>query len=425
MSETKKRLNYVDATKGLSILMIMMGHITSYSNPLDDWMSSFKVSIFYIISGFLLCYTQSINKRTFPQFASNLFKNLMIPYISFSIIATIFNIGRMFIEHDSSKKIMDNFLVHIFDFVFLRGIHALWFLPTIFFGEIIFYFLIKWPLFIRVIYSLAALYSITFFSKCREWLAANVDNTSVVYHALDRLAFVAGKSFMAAWFILAGYVIYILYAKIDKLQLKLFIGITFTLINISLSQINEHVDINMLKEGIHPYLFYICGIIGSIGAIALLDVITSKQEIKWLSFWGRNSLIVLCTHTALGFKSILLLGWRHYAFLPKHYTKEYLFNCFIILLLLMVFTAGVIQFVHAYCPFLIGKPFNFNFGKNNDSSPLLIGKEASKKNISRNENPKETISTENNNIKTKKSGLNQEKFVVNKKKDNLPPKNDD
>ena len=37
----KERIGYVDAAKGLGMLLIMLGHITKYDNPVDLWMSSF------------------------------------------------------------------------------------------------------------------------------------------------------------------------------------------------------------------------------------------------------------------------------------------------------------------------------------------------------------------------------------------------
>ena len=45
----KERIGYVDAAKGLGMLLIMLGHITKYDNPVDLWMSSFKVVILYYV----------------------------------------------------------------------------------------------------------------------------------------------------------------------------------------------------------------------------------------------------------------------------------------------------------------------------------------------------------------------------------------
>ena len=39
----KERIAYVDAAKGLSILMIALGHITKLGNPVDLWWSSLCV----------------------------------------------------------------------------------------------------------------------------------------------------------------------------------------------------------------------------------------------------------------------------------------------------------------------------------------------------------------------------------------------
>ena len=88
----KERIGYVDATKGLGMLLIMFGHVTEYDNPVDLWMSSFKVVIFYIMSGFLMSYSGSIKKRFFGVFMKKTFISLAVPYISFSILGIMFKV---------------------------------------------------------------------------------------------------------------------------------------------------------------------------------------------------------------------------------------------------------------------------------------------------------------------------------------------
>ena len=101
----KERIAYVDAAKGLSILMIALGHITKLGNPVDLWMSSFKVSIFYIISGFLMCYSGSVKSRDFREFSGKLLKSLGIPYIVFSIIGTLFKKACVYIKKKPAYKV--------------------------------------------------------------------------------------------------------------------------------------------------------------------------------------------------------------------------------------------------------------------------------------------------------------------------------
>ena len=44
----KNRIKYIDLCKGLGILMVTLGHVTTLANPLDQWMSSMKLSIFLL-----------------------------------------------------------------------------------------------------------------------------------------------------------------------------------------------------------------------------------------------------------------------------------------------------------------------------------------------------------------------------------------
>jgi hypothetical protein len=266
-----------------------------------------------------------------------------------------YNAGRLALIDTPSAEIKKEVIKLIYDSVFLKGIHSLWFLPTIFIGEIVFYFLLRCPKAIQILYAIAGVFSITFFKHFLGWLNAHASHSSIVYEAFSRWAYAVGKGLLATWFLGAGYIIYTFYKRLDNIKIKLGLGILLTAVNIPLSQLNDHVDINTLKEGTVIPLFYICGIIGSMGAIFLLDAITQYVSLKGLSYWGKNSLIVMCTHTALGFKAVIFLGWRRYVYIPKHYDTNYLWACFFVLLQLMLLTAGVIQFVNSYCPFLIGK----------------------------------------------------------------------
>ena len=157
----KERIGYVDAAKGLGMLLIMLGHITKYDNPVDLWMSSFKVVIFYIMSGFLMSYTGSVKKRSFGVFMKKTLTSLAIPYVTFSILGIMFKVGCIYVKEKPIKKITKVFWEYLWDSVFLTGINSMWFLPTIFFGEIIFFFLIRSHIAIKLLYSVAGLYAIT------------------------------------------------------------------------------------------------------------------------------------------------------------------------------------------------------------------------------------------------------------------------
>lgn len=357
----KERIVYVDAAKGLSILMIALGHITKIGNPVDCWMSSFKVSIFYIISGFLMCYTGSIRKRSFTEFSTKILKNLGIPYLAFSVIGILFKTLCAYLKDKPSKLVFETFQGYLYDSIFLKGVNSMWFIPTLFIGEIIFYWIKKSPKPVKLLYAVAGLFSIKL---------SDIINTALLqvgilqlksgdlYDNIIRLTNAVCKGFSAAWFLGAGYIIYLYYRKIKDQRIKLVVGIVFSAINLVLSQLNTGVDFNQMKEGKYPYMFYICGILGSVGAIMLLDVISSYISLTFLDYWGKNSLIMMCTHTVLGMRTVAYEGWKKVASIPETAGLEYICECLVVLVILLMIEYSIIEVINRWLPFLIGKNRN-------------------------------------------------------------------
>lgn len=54
-----KRLDHIDEAKGIGMLLIVLGHISTSWGWISDWASYFKISIFFVISGYL----QSTKKK--------------------------------------------------------------------------------------------------------------------------------------------------------------------------------------------------------------------------------------------------------------------------------------------------------------------------------------------------------------------------
>lgn len=75
------RIKYLDYTKGIAILFIIMGHIYLEGNFIT-WIYSFHVPLFFIISGIVMNYDKS---KCFKEFFIKKFKSIMLPYILFSI----------------------------------------------------------------------------------------------------------------------------------------------------------------------------------------------------------------------------------------------------------------------------------------------------------------------------------------------------
>ena len=114
----------------------------------------------------------------------------------------------------------------------------MWFLPTIFFGEIIFFFLIRAPKIIKLLYAVAGLYVITAVNNIIDYVGTSMQGRmdQISIDNISNLISAVGKGFMAAWFIGAGYIIYIFYQKIKDDRIKLLGGLGLSILNVLLSQ---------------------------------------------------------------------------------------------------------------------------------------------------------------------------------------------
>ncbi len=115
-----KRLNYIDQAKAIGILLIVLGHISYIWGDLSYFASYFKISIFYIISGFIA----SLNSNTINLNLKA--KSLLIPYFFYSLLFFITRIVKGVI----SSTTLESLGIILIDVLSLRGISTLWFLPS-------------------------------------------------------------------------------------------------------------------------------------------------------------------------------------------------------------------------------------------------------------------------------------------------------
>ena len=50
----RKRIDFIDYSKGLGIFFVVFGHVYCGNNIVTNWIYSFHMPLFFILSGFLL-----------------------------------------------------------------------------------------------------------------------------------------------------------------------------------------------------------------------------------------------------------------------------------------------------------------------------------------------------------------------------------
>nr|MDH3175794.1 acyltransferase family protein [Bacillus pumilus] len=137
-----KRLEWVDAAKGIGILLVVMAHVP-IPDSLKQFIYSFHMPLFFLLSG-MMFRSSSLPALSFIQKKA---KSLLLPYLYFSIITYVFwfTVTRFFAFKGQTD--IDPFVP--FTGIFIsnadeaRLTHNLtiWFLTTLFLVEMIFFFM--------------------------------------------------------------------------------------------------------------------------------------------------------------------------------------------------------------------------------------------------------------------------------------------
>lgn len=285
---TKKRLDYIDATKGIAILCITFLHFEKGVIPtwLNTWIGMFMISTFYFTSG----WVSGINNKPVKpnELLKKRIKQLGIPYLWFSLLIIAFDVlWALFGLMDSGILLRD-----IYKTIVLRGIGTLWFLPVLIIGEYIFAVVRnnkrKWliaAIFMSI--TLAANYAYN-----NLWLPMR--ELSELNKLIDApmQPIVRG---LYAWPIVAlGYIIAKRWGhSIPKTNKVILLTIAVVLLGISI-----------ILVAAPPFsIYYINGLLcNTLPAIAFMCMFTafSKSIITRLfTYWGINSLVLMCTHYSI------------------------------------------------------------------------------------------------------------------------------
>ena len=279
------RIKAIDIAKGIGILAVIIGHC--YSTPgyiLVKILYAFHMPLFFIISGILLANKESNGKSLEIKKAAHLLANkesngksleikkaahsLLIPYFIFDILFSIcISVSTGFTE-------LGNNILSTISFV---GITATWFLPCLFFVEVLFWFLEHVNDKIRII-IIIALFIIGLFCPSIGYL----------------------KVLLRVFIGLGFYSLGFYFSKVLLQLQKWYISIVLIIAFIASALCNDTIDLYSMKLG-NPVLYTISSMCGSMLLLQFSIFLSSKNHKiqNGITFLGRNTLIILCTHVFL------------------------------------------------------------------------------------------------------------------------------
>lgn len=316
MSE-KKRIPYLDMAKGVGIVLMVAGHLFGslqtidykpFFSPAYQFIASFHMPLFFILSGILFFMTGE-EKKEGGRLVLGKARTLLLPYATFSLIYMVMNVYTYLVQPELIElSFLHKLLVYTLTF---HGISVLWFLPTLFFGELLFFFFRK-----RL--SDKALILCIFVQGLFMLLLSPVFSLAIWEENLFLLGIgsllqVAARSVLSTVFLAAGYFAGRLFSGREKKTAAGFLlGAGLLIFTAWLCFKNVLVDLNYMVFG-NIFLYMICACTGSFGVIL---VCRNFWEIKLLTFYGKNSLVIMATH--MEFKIML------HAILFSYWLNQYI-----------------------------------------------------------------------------------------------------
>ena len=263
MNLQEKRYLWLDIAKGITIMLMVMGH-SSIPHYFSNFIWAFHMPLFFIATG----WTTNWEKRTFFEYCIHRTKTLMLPFVSYSIVVCLI------LSHHSSWKGLGYLLSHGWE-----G-YPLWFIPVLFVASII----------SRAVYEVKSTYFRLMLIFSLAMVGVVLDNNNI--YLPWAMSSVPYASFLVAW---GGYIKHIVSPeKSNKIWILLCFVITFG--------ISLFYRLDMAWNNITPVIPLTIGAVsGTIMVFMLSSLIEKKCKTlsKILSSVGKETYIVVAFASAI------------------------------------------------------------------------------------------------------------------------------
>ncbi len=336
MEQLKQRELWADNAKFIGIFLMVLGHNPLESLSLDDFIYSFHMPLFFVLSG----YFASSKKEDFSSYLKKNFRSLIVPYLFFCIIALPFNYYCLWNNrsiypcHNEVDFILRPLLGILFvdttSVSYFNG--PMWFFIPLFTVKIMFHPFKRgysnFPLLVC-----GAIFSI------------------LLYLYVPNTLFRLNSSFLVFPFYILGFMLKQYTSVVEKFKsaspFKAFLLITILLsLTFIMSTINGHVEVSGAGCGIYLWLFYINAIIG---ILAVMCIATKLGANKYILTIGGGTAVILGLHryfqTALIKIVTLLTGMETFPW----------WLALIMTSILILIHIPIINFLNNHYPYLIGK----------------------------------------------------------------------
>ncbi|WP_379159725.1 acyltransferase family protein [Paenibacillus sp. sgz5001063] len=287
------RLKVIDMVRGITILLVVVGHAGLTPVVLNDMFRDFRLPLFFIVSGYLFSAAKYFDN--FRGLLRTRILTLVIPYLSAGLLCYLLWLTLRTIETNHSMDITwYEPLLAIAYGTYSGGLLLnipIWFLTCLFAAQIIFCLSMRYLSKIPLILQFAAMLAL-----------------SLSGYALSTVAYLPWNidvALVAQLFMFIGYQLK-QYQLLGKIRIFNLGTLVLMAIFLAAAYFNSYVDMNNREYG-NLLLFYIAGIAGSLLAIKMTQFLSrSRFFAALLTYIGRESLAILIFHYGV---FILLLNF--------------------------------------------------------------------------------------------------------------------
>lgn len=144
-----KRDNCIDSIKGIGVILVILGHTYDIPVFLCNFIYSFHMPLFFIISGYLY-NTQKYSGWSARKFILNKAKSYLLPYTIYSLINIAINFvweycfyGNVIPAKRMLKYVADAFYCRADD-AYMKNFVPVWFLLCLFISSVLFWLITKY-----------------------------------------------------------------------------------------------------------------------------------------------------------------------------------------------------------------------------------------------------------------------------------------
>lgn len=333
-ANTSDRVEWIDAAKGIGIILVVLGHIWLIG-PGQKIINSFHMPLFFFLSGYVFHFERY---RDFKQFLGSKGTRILAPYFWFSLITYFY---WLLVERWVSRNAISPFttFVNIFRCQgadrYLPHNPALWFLPCLFVVEVLFYCLAKNRnrrniLGLLLVISVMSYIITSLCPRNLPW-GMNVALTGIVFYGMG---FVLRRG--DVWLNSSQRVLPLIFGSTAALGLFLALENTFVI---------------MAACIFGDYFYFYSAAFLNITGIIAISVLLRKT--RWLVYLGRNSLTIFALHFPI---KRLVVGFNCLLFqLPLEEIKASFLLSSIDALLTILLLLPFIHLVRTQFPFILGQ----------------------------------------------------------------------